>query len=63
MLSKPENNNLRLKTTVQIKFQIKRKKKLSFFDHTKLQIDQFKKKIEEKFIIENRLLLEVAFVD
>ena len=50
MVSKPENNNLRLKTAVEIKFYINRKKKHSFFDDNKLQGDQFKKEKEENFI-------------
>ena len=41
---KPENNNLRLKTAIEIKVYIRRKKKHSFFADTKLQVDQIRKK-------------------
>ena len=50
VVSKPENKNFRLKNAIETKFPISRMKKHSFFADTKLQVDQMKKKKEEKFI-------------
>ena len=50
IVSKPENNNFRLKNAIDTKFSISRMKKHSFFADAKLQVDQIKKKKEEKFI-------------
>ena len=50
VVSKPENNNFRLENAIDNKFQISRMKKHSFSADTKLQVDQIKKKMEEKFI-------------
>ena len=44
VVSKPENNNFRLKNAIHTKFQVSRMKKLSFFADTKLHVDQIKKK-------------------
>ena len=44
VVSKPGNNNFRLITAIKIIFQISRKKKHSFFNETKLHVDQIKKK-------------------
>ena len=49
VLSKPENHNLRRKTLIKIKFDFNRTKKHSFIADNKLQVDQIKRKIEEKF--------------
>ena len=49
-MSKTENNNSRLKTIIETKFEISGMKKHSFFSDTKLKVGQIKKKIDEKFI-------------
>ena len=50
VVSKPENNTFRFKTATEKKCQIGRKKTHSFFAETKLEVEQIKKKIEEKLI-------------
>ena len=50
VVSKPENNNFRLKTATENNYQISRKKKQSFFADTKLEVEQIKKKIKENLI-------------
>ena len=50
VVSKPENNNFRLKTATDNECLISSKKKQSFFADTKLEVEQIKKKIEEKLI-------------
>ena len=60
MVSKPENNNFGLKTATENKCYISRKKKQSFFADIKLEIEQIRKKVEEKLIkplfIENSII-------
>ena len=50
MVSNPEKNNCRLRAATENELQISRMKKYSFFADTKLEVEQIKKKIEEKLI-------------
>ena len=50
VVSKPENNKFSFNTAIETKFKISKMNKHSFFAETELQIDQIKKKKEEKFI-------------
>ena len=50
VVSKPENHNLRRKTAIHIELDFIRKKKLSCLADTKLESDQFKRRMKAKFI-------------
>ena len=49
LVSKPEHHDLRRKTAIKTKFEFSRKKEHSLIADTKLQVDQFKRKMEAKF--------------
>ena len=49
IVSKPENQNLRHETTVDMNSHINKKKTHSFFANTKLRVDQITKEIKESF--------------
>ena len=51
VVSKPENHNLRCKTTMTIEFEFNKKKKRSLVHDTKLQVDQIRRKVKTKAII------------
>ena len=67
VVSKPENDNFRLKNAIETKFRISRIKKHSFFADTKLQVDQIKKKKWRKsslspYLFKNQLFLKVETI-
>ena len=49
VVSKPEQHNLRRKTTIKTIFEFSRKKEHSLIADTKLQVDQLKRKLEASF--------------
>ena len=49
VVSKPENRNLRRKTTISIELEISGKNRHSFIADNKLQVDQIKRKMEANF--------------